>query len=253
MIDETRGEFRMITLYTFGPAFGLPDPSPFVIKAEMLLKLAEVPYRADTHGFSKAPKGKLPYIVDDGETVADSTFIRWHIEKKYGIDFDAPLNKQERAVAWAFTKLAEDHLYWPALHDRWLDDGNFQKGPARFFDRVPFPVRPVVVAMVRRGVRRALHQQGTGRHSRAEIAALSIHAIDAIADYLGDKPFFMGAEPTAVDATVFGFVAGILCPQFESAGRAAAERHHNLRRYVGRLAGRFYPELDDVAGCKAVA
>lgn len=147
----------MSTLYTFGPAFGLPDPSPFVIKAEMLLKLARLDYRADTHGFSKASKGKLPYIVDDGETVADSTFIRWHIEKKYGTDFDAPLNEQERA------------------------------------------------------------------------------------------------EPTAVDATVFGFVAGILCPQFESAGRAAAERHHNLRRYVGRLAGRFYPELDDVAGCKAVA
>lgn len=24
----------MITLYTFGPALGLPDPSPFVTKAE---------------------------------------------------------------------------------------------------------------------------------------------------------------------------------------------------------------------------
>jgi hypothetical protein len=28
----------MITLYAFGPAFGLPDPSPFVTKAEVLLK-----------------------------------------------------------------------------------------------------------------------------------------------------------------------------------------------------------------------
>ena len=46
----------MITLYTFGPAFGLPDPSPFVMKAEVLLKMADLPYRVDTTGFRKAPK-----------------------------------------------------------------------------------------------------------------------------------------------------------------------------------------------------
>ena len=44
----------MITLYTFGPSWGLPDPSPFVMKAEMLLKLAGVPYQTDTRGFGKA-------------------------------------------------------------------------------------------------------------------------------------------------------------------------------------------------------
>src|SRR5205823_1488916 len=87
--SEHRPEQRtMITLYTFGPAFGLPDPSPFVTKAEILLKMAALPYRTDSTGFRKAPKGKLPYIDDDGERVADSTFIRLHIEKKYGFDFD---------------------------------------------------------------------------------------------------------------------------------------------------------------------
>jgi Glutathione S-transferase N-terminal domain len=47
----------------------------------------------------KAPKGKLPYIVDDGEAVGDSTFIRWHIEKKYQIDFDRGLTPEQRAIA----------------------------------------------------------------------------------------------------------------------------------------------------------
>jgi Glutathione S-transferase N-terminal domain len=78
----------MITLYTFGPYFGLPDTSPFVIKAMLLLKFAGLEYGEDRGGYGKAPKGKLPYLDDDGLIVADSTFIRFHIEKKYGFDFD---------------------------------------------------------------------------------------------------------------------------------------------------------------------
>jgi hypothetical protein len=55
----------MITLYTFGPGAGLPDFSPSVVKAEVLLKMSGLAYRTDTTGFRKAPKGKLPYIDDD--------------------------------------------------------------------------------------------------------------------------------------------------------------------------------------------
>jgi glutathione S-transferase len=243
----------MITLYSFGPAFGLPDPSPFVLKAEVLLKMAGVPYRISTEGFGKAPKGKLPYIDDDGERIADSTFIRWHIEKKYRFDFDRGLSADARAVAWAFEKMAEDNLYWTLVDSRWTDDGNFQKGPVNFFRKVPAPLRPIVVAMVRRQLRKTLHGQGMGRHTTAEIVALATRSIDAMADYLGSKPFFMGAEPLGVDATMFAFAAGVLCPVFDTPIRIAAERHDNLKRYVGRMTARFYPALGEIAGVKAAA
>ena len=72
----------MITLYTFVPYFGLPDGSPFVIKAMMLLKFAGLEYGEDRGGYGKAPNGKLPYINDDCLIAADSAFIRIHIEKK---------------------------------------------------------------------------------------------------------------------------------------------------------------------------
>ena len=155
----------MITLHTFGPNFGLPDPSPFVTKAELLLKMSGQPYRTDTEGFGKAPKGKLPYIKDDGTPIADSTFIRWHLEKKYQIDFDRGLSAEQRAIAWAFEKMAEDHLYWALVHARWMDDANFAKGPMVFFRKIPAPVRPIMVVMIRRQVRKALHAHGMGRHS----------------------------------------------------------------------------------------
>jgi glutathione S-transferase len=243
----------MITLYTFGPRFGLPDPSPFVTKTEVLLKMSNLAYRSETKGFSKAPKGKLPYIDDDGSKIGDSTFIRWHLEQKYRIDFERGLDAAQRAIAWAFEKLAEDHLYWAVLDSRWNDDDNFKRGPLQFFLGVPRPVRPLVMAVIRRQIRNKLRAHGMGRHSRTEIVALATRSVDAIADFLGDKPFFMGAEPTGVDATMFAFTASALCPTFTTPIRTAAERHDNLKRYVGRMTARYYPEMGEIAGCKAAA
>ena len=84
----------MITLYGFGAGFGLPEISPFVTKTEVQLKMAGLAYRKEKAMPPASPKGQLPYIVDEAESIADSTFIRAHIEGKYGFDFDAPLSLQ---------------------------------------------------------------------------------------------------------------------------------------------------------------
>jgi hypothetical protein len=63
----------------------------------------------------------------------------------------------------------------------------------------------------------------------------------------------MGTEPAGVDATIFSFVAGVLCPIFESGVRAVADKRPNLSAYVGRMTARFYPELNEMAGCRAAA
>lgn len=237
----------MITFYAFGPAFGLPDMSPFVTKVETLLRMAGLDYQTNTKGFSKAPKGKLPYIEDDGEIVADSTFIRWHLEKKYEIDFDRGLDAQQRAVAWAFEKMLEDHAYWTVLHARWIDEENFNKGPRTSFQPVPAPMRPIIVRMARRQMKAELHGHGMGRHTPQEIVALGTRSLDAAATFLAEKPFMMGAEPTGLDATGFAFIGGAFCPAFETPLRDAVERHGNLKRYVRRMAERFYPEQTEVA------
>ena len=234
---------RVITLYTFGPFFGLPDASPFVMKAEVLLQMAGLPYRTDTSGFPKAPKGKLPYIDDDGEVIADSTFIRQHIEKKYRLDLDAELSPPERAVAWAFEKMCEDHLYWAGLHARWMVDENFNKGPRQFFATAPAPLRPLVAAMVRRQVRRNLWGHGMSRHSDAEMDHLAARDIDALADYLGDKAYLMGVSPCSADAAISTLLAHGLCPLFDTFVRRRLESHANLVAYTERLMARYFPEF----------
>jgi hypothetical protein len=53
----------MIHLYAFAPLWGLVDISPFVTKADVYLRLAELPYKLvpfSLESFTAAPKGKLP-------------------------------------------------------------------------------------------------------------------------------------------------------------------------------------------------
>ena len=237
----------MITLYVFGRRFGLPDPSPFVSKAEILLKLAGLAYRRDERGYGKAPKGKLPYINDGGTIVADSTFIRAYLETRYGIEFDDGISPEQKAIAWSVEKMCEEHLYFAFLESRWLDDANFNKGPRAYFDQAPAPLRPLVIAMVRRQIRARLKAQGMGAHSRAEIERLGCRDIDAIAAILGGNPWLTGAEPIGADASVWSFVAGALCPFFETPMRTAAERHANLIAYRDRGMQRWFPDLTPTA------
>ncbi len=231
----------MITLYTFGPHFGLPDPSPFVTKADMLLKLAKVPHATATMEFGKAPKGKIPYIGEDGMLLGDSTFIRFHLERKHNIDFSGGYRPPELALAWSVEKMLEEHLYWVMVAERWMNESNFERGPAEFFRRAPAPIRPFVRVRVRRKVRKALHAQGIGRHSAAERSELGKCDIDAVAEIMGENRYLLGDRPCGADATVYAFLLGIMCPLFESETGRYAEAKVNLVDYVKRMTAEFYP------------
>lgn len=231
----------ILTLYGGGPGLGLPEMSPFVTKTEVQLKMMGIPYRKQRSAPFAAPKGKIPYI-DDGETVADSTFIRAHLERKHGVDLDRGLSPRGRAEAWAIERLIEDHLGWASVRFRWLDPASFEKGPARFFDDAPEEAREELRADAKERVRSALHAHGIGRHSPEEIAELGKRSLEALSTLLGENPYFMADHPVGVDATAFGALAGVLTPFFDTPLRREAERLPNLVAYVGRMMRRFYPE-----------
>src|SRR6516165_7360024 len=75
---------KVIHLHAFAPLWGLVDISPFVTKVDVYLRLTKLPYKLvpfSMESFASAPKGKLPYIVDGEERVADSNFIIDHSRK----------------------------------------------------------------------------------------------------------------------------------------------------------------------------
>jgi glutathione S-transferase len=227
----------MIVLYGFGPLFELPDPSPFVMKSEVQLKMSGLPFRRARAAPPQAPKGKIPFIADGETMVGDSTFIRAHIERVHGVDLDAGLGAEQRARAWMVERMLEDHVYWALLHARWMDDANWAKGPSRFFNGAP----EAVARGAREQVKANLLGHGLGRHTPDEIATLAARSLAALSAELGDKPYLMGDKPCGADATVFGMLAGILTPYFDTALRDAALAHPNLVAYRDRMMERYYP------------
>lgn len=237
----------MRTLYVFGPNFGLPDPSPFCTKAMVLMTMAGLDYETANCDPRKAPKKKGPYLIDDGETISDTTFIRWHIEEKYGYEFDAGLSDEQQGTAWAVEKLCEDNIYWAIMYERWMIEKNFNAGPRTFFQGVPMPLRPMVISLVRRQVQRDLWGQGFGRHSREEISQIGKHGLDAIAQVLGESPYLMGEEATGVDAIGFATVAGVLSDIFDSELLTHARSKANLVAYRDRCMQRWFPDFAGTA------
>jgi glutathione S-transferase len=231
----------MITLYTFAPAFGLPGPGPFALKTEVHLQMLGLEYQKRLDGRANAPKGKLPYIDDDGTLVADSTFIRRHLEQKYSRDLDAGLTDHQRATAWTVERLVEDSLYWAMVHSRWAVDENFYKGPAHFFDHLPEDVQEQARQKQRAAVLGYLHAQGLGRHSTEEIAFLARRGYSALAQILGDKPYLLGHRPCGADASIFAQIVSALSPWFESPVRDAAASHTNLVAYGKRIMSTYFP------------
>ena len=233
----------MIILYGFGAGFGLPEISPFVTKTEVQLKMAGLAYRKEKAMPPASPKGQLPYIVDAAEIVADSSFIRAHIEGKYGFDFDAPLSLQARAQAWAFERMIEHHVYWGLVGARWVDAANFARGPAHFFDAAPEHLREKLREDARFRVAENYLLSGLGRHAPEEDVDLAVRSLLALSVQLGDKRCLFGDTPCGTDATAFGALAGILTPFFESALRQQAKQFGNLTAYVDRMMQQYYPDF----------
>jgi glutathione S-transferase len=233
----------MITLFGLGSGFSLPEISPFVTKTEVQLKMAGLGYRKQRAMPPASPKGQLPFIDDGGELIADSTFIRAHIERKYGFDFDAGLDLGQRAQAWAFERMIEHHLYFGLVGARWVDPVNFAKGPSHFFDGAPEDKRERLREDAQFRVAENYLISGLGRHAPDDDVELAVRSLRALSVQLGDKAYLIGDKPCGTDATAFAVLAGLLTPFFDSELRRRAESFDNLTAYVDRMMAQYYPDF----------
>jgi len=230
-----------LVVHQIPSAWGLPTIGPFSLKLEAYLRIVEIPYRTilDATPF-KGPKGKLPWIEHEGKSIGDSGFIIEYLERRFQCDPDRSLSPAERAVALAMRRLVEENLYWTLVYDRWMVEENWPTVRDAVLGMIPLPMRYVIAPLARRGVRKQLEGHGIGRHTREEIHAIGCKDVGAIGDFLGDKPYLMGAEATGIDATAYGFLTNIMNVPVASPVKDEALKRANLVEYVGRFRRRYF-------------
>jgi glutathione S-transferase len=198
----------MITLYSYPSLFGVADNNGYGLKVFAFLRLAGVQF-VHEHVFdaSAAPRGQLPYIVDDGETIGDSDTIIAHLTRKYRLTMDAALGARERNVSLLVSRLLDD-LYWVMSYSRWKDDRYWPAFRAAFKREHP--------SLTDEGLQKArefnfqrYHYQGIGRYAPNAAYARGLADLAVLSDLIPAGAYVHGAAPTSIDAGIYGFIANI--------------------------------------------
>ena len=220
----------MLTLYSYPKLFGVADNNGYGLKVFAFLKLAGVPF-THQHVFdaSAAPRGQLPYIVDDGETIGDSESIIAHVTRKYRLSLDAALTPAQRTTDHLITRMLDD-LYWVMSYSRWKDE--------RFFPafRDGFIAQHAQIDAAGLDKAKAYNAQryfyqGIGRYTPDEAYARGLADLRALAELVPAQGFLHGAKPSSIDAGIYGFIANIFFFPIPTPLKAFVEQHTNLVRH----------------------
>jgi len=232
----------MIKLYSFGANFGVMDPSPFVVKVDAFMKMAQLPFEviANADNLKKAPKGKLPFIADGDSTIADSQAILDHLTQQYQVSLDDHLTAKQQAQAYLLTKSLDENLYWCLVYSRWILEDTWPVTNNTFFGGLPWLLRLFVPGLIRKSVKKNLHGQGMGRHSQAEILAISDKSFAALSTLLADNAYFFGEQPSSFDATVYAILCQFISVDCTNQFNDRARSYQNLVQFCQRIEQSYY-------------
>jgi len=220
----------MITLYSYPTLFGVADNNGYGLKVFAFMRLAGVPF-VHEHIFdaSKAPRGQLPYMVDDGETIGDSETIIAHLNKKYALAIDAGLSAAERDQNLLVTRLLDD-LYWVMSYSRWKDE--------RYFPAFRDALLREHPSLTVEGLRKAqefnfqrYYYAGIGRYAPEAAYARGLADLGVLARLVPAEGYVHGARPTSIDAGIYGFIANIWFFDIDTPLKRFVAAHGNLVRH----------------------
>ena len=234
----------MIKLYGFGQNFGLSDVSPFVLKVDAYMRMSGIDFdlSSDFNDFKKAPKGKLPYIKDGDQVIADSFFIFNHLKEKYQAPLESEVTEEQKAISNLIIKSLDENFYWCIVYSRWMRDDTWPSIKEAFFGAMPVPLKFIVPVVARRGVKSALGKHGIGKHNDKEIMEIAENTLESLSTMLSDKNYFFGDSPSTLDAVVYAFVAQVTTIELNNPLIARARKYTNLVDFCNRIHKKYYAD-----------
>ena len=220
----------MLTLYSYPTLFGVADNNGYGLKVFAFLRLAGVPFRHE-HIFdaSKAPRGQLPYIVDGDDTVGDSETILQFVTRKYALTIDAALTASQRTTSLLITRMLDD-LYWVMSYSRWKDERYWHAFRDALLREHPNLTADGLAKAQAFNFQR-YHYQGIGRYDPDAAMARGLADLGALVHLVPAQGYVHGAEPSGIDAGIYGFIANIYFYDIDTPLRQFVVAHDNLVRH----------------------
>ena len=220
----------MITLYSYPELFGVADNNGYGLKVFAFMRLAGVPFRHEhILDASAAPRGQLPYIVDDGETLGDSETIIAHLIGKYRLTIDAALSARERDASHLVTRMLDD-LYWVMSYSRWKDERHWPAFRDAFIRQHPSLTEAALLKAREYNFQR-YHFQGIGRYPPEAAYARGLADLEVLANIVPATGYVYGAKPTSIDAGIYGFIANIYFYDIDTPLKQFVAAQENLVRH----------------------
>lgn len=225
----------MLTLLTYPAGFGQFSLSPFCTKAAYLLALSGQPWqRGDLKDPRKMPHSKLPVLKTPQRLIADSDNIRNWLEDQ-GAVFDPDLSDIQRAQSRALIRMAEEHLYFHLVMDRWGNDDVWPTVREIYFSDIPRVLRGFVTNRIRKSSLAGLNMQGISRYTPQERTHRLELDLDAISTHLWQSPFLMGSVPTGADISVAAILGAMRSTPVETPLQQRIAKDAQLSDYVDRM------------------
>jgi glutathione S-transferase len=224
----------MLTLYSYPELFGVADNNGYGLKVYAFLKLTGVPF-THQHIFdaSTAPRGQLPYIVDDGETIGDSDTIIARLIRKYNLAIDDGLTVTQRNTSHLVTRMLDD-LYWVMSYSRWKDERYWPAfREALIRQHPPLTEEGLRKAQEHNGQR--YYYQGIGRFAPADVYARGLADLRVLVNLLAGSEYVHGPRPTSVDAGIYGFIANIYFYSIETPLKQFVASQADLVRHCSAI------------------
>ncbi len=220
----------MLTLFSYPGLFGVADNNPFGLKVYAFLKLSNIPFRHEQiFDASTAPRGQLPYLIDDDKVVGDSDTIIDYIITQKRLDADAALTPNQLDLQLLVGRMLDD-LYWVMSYSRWKDD--------RFWPlfrdamlRAHTNLKLGDMDGAREYNFKRYQFQGIGRFEPEAAYARGVKDLQVLANLVPESGFAFGSHPNSIDAAIYGFIANIYFFDIDTPLKAFVERNFNLVRH----------------------
>lgn len=230
-------ESAPVVVWQMRPVWGLASPSPFCLKLETWLRLAKIPHRVQSlTGPPRSSTGKIPYIErGDGSFLSDSNVIIETLTREWAVKLDANLSAEQYARGLLLRRLFEEDLYWVIVYERWVRAAGWKLTKPGYFGSLPPVVRDLLPSLIRRKVIRDARGQGLARLPHTRIVEHAAQDLTALESMLGERAFFLGDQPTSIDATAYGFLANMLLAPVPSETKVHLESLPGLVSYIARV------------------